>query len=226
MRFTFILPKIFFLISSSVSDNSGEKKTTKCICGIENMVTNAFPQYDFNKFPWMVALRKKVLPLTSQTFKYYTGTLVSDLFVVTVATVFDHPDDRDPELFEAKPGATKWTIPVSNGNQASMDWKPIEKIWLHPYFKSNTDSVRPSKDLSYNVALLKLRDRLKFFNYQASVIINPFFGVRPICLPTPNQTTVEHLPGKEVLKGHRMGKVKTEILSNEECMEEFSQKPR
>ena len=188
-----LLPTIVFLISSSVSDNSEEQKTTKCICGIENMVT---------------------------------GTLVSDLFVVTVASVFDHPDDRDPDLFEAKPGATKWTIPVSNGNKASMDWKPIEKIWVHPYFKSNTDSVRPSKDLSYNVALLKLRDRLKFFNYQASVIINPFFGVRPICLPTPNQTTVEQLPGKEVLKGHGMGKVKAEILSNEDCMEEFSQKPR
>ena len=92
--------------------------------------------------------------------------MVSDLFVVTAASIFnyDNPNDPDdpynldnhnPDNIEVIPGATTFT------NHLITDWKQIERIWVHPYYRRTRIEV-PSSDLSYNVALLKLKTRLDF----------------------------------------------------------------
>ena len=82
------------------------RKVGTCICGIENMAKNVndpktAPFLSGNKYPWMVAIRKKVK--NQQTYIFSTGTLVSDQFVVTTAKIVNHPADT-ADMFEAKPG--------------------------------------------------------------------------------------------------------------------------
>lgn len=98
---------IFSLVRVSVGGEMGShRKVGTCICGIENMAKNVndpktAPFLSGNKYPWMVAIRKKVK--NQQTYIFSTGTLVSDQFVVTTAKIVNHPADT-PDMFEAKPG--------------------------------------------------------------------------------------------------------------------------
>ena len=196
-----------------------------CICGIEhqNQVQPWLDSWlfvDGNKYAWMVAVRKKVDSITYHYYSYFTGTLVSDQFIVTVASAFENSDN--PDLFEAKPGATKWiTEPDSNNSPEVMGWEPIDEILIHPYYKSR-DNVKPSTELSYNVALMKMTNKVIFFKNTKYLL-----GVRPICLPTPKQTRIENLVGKEVIKGRDLVKdKKVKILDHQDCLRKIPDKRR
>ena len=88
--------------------------------------------------------------------------MVSDLFVVTAASIFDYdnPNDPSPQSLD-NPANIEVAVIFSNGEPPIMSWKKIERIWVHPYYKRTNIEV-PSSDLSYNVALLKLKKRLDF----------------------------------------------------------------
>ena len=197
---------------------SGEGKN--CTCGIVNSdeVTTLLAHQSGNKYPWFVAIRKR---LGSGEYTHYTGTLVSDLFVVTAASVFDNPQNSEQsitntELFEAKPGATLWEN--TEGLIEIMNWQPIAELWIHPYYNS-LRSVVPSEDLSYNVALLKLERRVDF--YQEGYYL---LGVRPICLPTPGHTKMEALPEKyNVLNGRNLATINAKILDKQTCQNQIPQ---
>ena len=88
--------------------------------------------------------------------------MVSDLFVVTAASIFDYdnPNDPSPQSLD-NPANIEVAVIFSNGEPPIMSWKKIERIWVHPYYKRTNIEV-PSSDLTYNVALLKLKKRLDF----------------------------------------------------------------
>ena len=130
------------------------------------------------------------------------GTLVSDQFVVTAASVFDDEDDPsvstyNADLFEAKPGAKDWEETSNN----FVRWRPIEEIWIHPYFKKE---MMEGRGLGYNVGLLKLKRKIVYLHEFGSTR----FGVRPICLPTPNETPDktkhENLVGKHAINARAL----------------------
>ena len=160
-----------------------------------------------NKYPWMVAIRRKIQD--PNVFNFYTGTLVSDQFVVTAASVVK---GYAFYMFEAKPGATRFG--PDSSTPPIMDWQLVEELWVHPYYQSDE---KPSNKLSYDVGLLKLGNKVDFFHFLGNI------GIGPICLPSPNQKrTVQDYVRKEGIKGSVSirdgGDVKPEILSNEYCL--------
>ena len=160
-----------------------------------------------NKYPWMVAIRRKIQD--PNVFNFYTGTLVSDQFVVTAASVVK---GYAFYMFEAKPGATRFG--PDSSTPPIMDWQLVEELWVHPYYQSDE---KPSNKLSYDVGLLKLGNKVDFFHFLGNI------GIGPICLPSPNQKrTVQDYARKEGIKGSVSirdgGDVKPEILSNEYCL--------
>ena len=191
MELKHLFHPIIFLVSLSEC-SSDLKNLRKCICGVKNIDTEG--QGSIQNYPWLVAIRRKVKPFTSPHYNFYTGTLVSDQFVVTAANVFDHEEEKrsidNVDLFEAKPGAKDWEETSDN----LVGWRPIEMIWIHPYFNKK---ILEGRGLAYNVALLKLKTRIIYFHDEMAK-----FGVRPICLPTPDETPdktkLENLVGKEV----------------------------
>ena len=131
--------------------------------------------------------------------RFFTGTLVSDQYVVTTANVVDN-QAYNKEQFEVRPGATSH---VPNNNDL-MAWQKVAEIRSHPFYKHRK---KPSNELSYNVGLLKLTTRVDFFHFLNGV------GVGPICLPTPKQTNKEDLRVKryrlQLMKSVQVG---TEVL--------------
>ena len=101
------------------------------------------------------------------TFEFATGTLISDLFVVTVASFYDAINDNDKERekekkesIRVKPGASVWA--KKDCCNEILQWQEIEQeIYFHPYYED--DNYKPSNDISYNVALIKLKRRLSFY---------------------------------------------------------------
>ena len=217
MDFKKILPPIIFLFGFRVCEDM-----KKCICGVANKEGGAGNQY-----PWMVAIRKKIKQRHAHKYKYYTGTLVSDQFVVTTANVFDHvydstKSDVNAKSYEAKPGAKDWGKTVIS---ETIKWQPIEDIWIHPYFNKKAFEGR---DLGYNVALMKLKSKIVFDHEWMAIK-----GVRPICLPTPGpEQTIEKYVGKVVLNGRAifsdngraMGVVDSKILDNARCLQRIPTK--
>ena len=212
---------ILFLIGSVVCE-----ELKNCICGVPKVTSNVKvtdPNFKpiGNKHPWMVAIRRKVKQSSIQ-YRHSTGTLVSDQFVVTAASVFDHESDTtksedDANLYEVKPGAEDWE---EEAKSETIKWQPIEEIWIHPYFNNKQFAGR---GLGYNVALLKLKSKLVFFHEQMAIK-----GVRPICLPTPDQTKLEDLVGKIVVNGRALASTGMEkILANADCVSQhIPTKPR
>ena len=163
----------------------------------------------------MVAIKRTVVGHPHPR-RFFTGTLVSDQYVVTTANVVDN-DAYNKEQFEVRPGATSH---VPNNNDL-MAWQRVAEIRSHPFYKHRK---KPSNELSYNVGLLKLMTRVDFFHFLNGV------GVGPICLPTPKQTNKENLQEKQVFTFKELGgndidevhgeKIQTQVLSNEKCLEE------
>ena len=169
-----------------------------------------------NRYPWLVAIKRTVDD--GNPSRFFTGTLVSDQFVVTTASVVDTLSGRyNKEQFEVRPGATAHD---PNKNDL-MAWQRVAEIRSHPFYKHRK---KPSNELSYNVGLLKLMTRVDFFHFLNGV------GVGPICLPTPKQTNKEDLREKQVFTFKELGgndiyevhgeKIQTPVKSNEKCVEE------
>ena len=101
MELKHLFHPIIFLVS--LSECSSDLR--KCICGVKNVDTEG--QGSIQNYPWLVAIRRKVKPFNSPHYNFYTGTLVSDQFVVTAANVFDHEEEKrsidNVDLFEAQP---------------------------------------------------------------------------------------------------------------------------
>ena len=112
----------------------------------------------------------------------------------------------------SKPGATKWNIPEH--------WQPVAEIMYHPFHTGGRR--RPTNKLSYNVGLIKLKNRVNYLLPDWNFLL----GVRPICLPTPHQNKIEDLYGKQVLQTIELKVSDAIILSNEECVERYPEKYR
>ena len=87
---------------------------------------------------------------------------MSDQFVVTAASVFDDEDDPsvttyNADLFEAKPGAKDWEETSNN----FVRWRPIQEIWIHPYFKNE---IMQGRGLGYNVGLCNVQSNYNMQN--------------------------------------------------------------
>ena len=188
--------------------------------------------YSANKYPWIVAIRWQSNRCTPSgytdhhcapgvfqpTYEFATGTLISDLFVVTVASFYDAINDNDKERekekkesIRVKPGASVWA--KKDCCNEILQWQEIEQeIYFHPYYKD--DNYKPSNDISYNVALIKLKRRLSFYEDGVTKL-----GVRPICLPTPGQTRMIDLPDDQtLLMGRNLGAVEAKVLIQLECI--------
>ena len=181
--------------------------------------------YSANKYPWLVAISSSVLCID----KHWTGTLVSDRFIVSSASMFKNKVDciEQPHFFSARPASPNFDIDINitpencpNCKPPISKWVDIEQIWIHPYYKRKIDNVHqlelPSDDLSYNVALFKLETRVDLYteySYKA--------GIRPICLPKPGQTTIQDIKGKSNNKGLLFGRglkmVEAEIIGDAQC---------
>ena len=164
--------------------------------------------YSANKYPWLVAISSSVLCIN----KHWTGTLVSDRFIVSSASMFKNKVDciEQPHFFSARPASPNFDIDINitpencpNCKPPISKWVDIEQIWIHPYYKRKIDNVHqlelPSDDLSYNVALFKLETRVDLYteySYKA--------GIRPICLPKPGEMTVESARHKGLLFGRNL----------------------
>ena len=180
--------------------------------------------YSVNKYPWIVAIRwqsNRCKPsgyvdnfctlIFRPSYEFATGTLISDLFVVTVASFFDKINDNEKRnRIRVKPGASVWGR--KDCCNEVMAWQEIEQeIYFHPYYKD--DNYKPSKDISYNVALIKLKRRLSFYEDGVTKL-----GARPICLPTPGQTRMIDLPDDQsLLMGRNLGAVEAKVLIQLEC---------
>ena len=177
-------------------------RACSCCCGQENSEGhngyNSNNPKAANKYPFIVAIKISYRTKydTEQHIKYNTGTLVSDLFVVTAASIFnyDNPNDPDdpynldnhnPDNIEVIPGATSYA------NHLITDWKQIERIWVHPYYRRTRIEV-PSSDLSYNVALLKLKTRLDFVSElsQTNGIRSDMLAMFHVYLPTMGSNSI------------------------------------
>ena len=167
--------------------------------------------YSVNKFPWLVAMTSSELNI------HWTGTLVSDQFIVTSASMFETKASLEltekPFLFfAARPASPDFLpdeIPLElegckpNCKPRISKFVKIERIFIHPYYLRKIDNVHqhelPSDDLSYNVALFKLETRLDFYSEYSFKA-----GIRPICLPKPGEMTVESARHKGLLFGRNL----------------------
>ena len=67
-----------------------------------------------NQHPWLVAIREKVHSTSGGwTYHFHTGTLVSDEYVVTAASIFRHTP-IDEKNFTVLLGATDYHVAISH----------------------------------------------------------------------------------------------------------------
>ena len=157
----------------------------------------------------MVAIKRTVDD--GNPTRFFTGTLVSDQFVVTTASVVDTLSGRyNKNQFKA----TTFEQPIKKMEEIK-EWQEVAEIIPHPFYKSDS---KPSTELSYNVGLLKLA---KSVEWSA--------GVGPICLPVPNRLKLEELPGQSVSVYTFQDLGKVELLgieTNKKCLESWPGKAR
>ena len=120
------------------SETLKEKENREKYCGLK-------PK-NFNNvlYPWYVGLR---LIIGSEKY-YFTGTLISNSYVVTAASTFDkdplsiwtESDWKDKQYWAALPGA--YNIPNIDeyspfGHYFTADWSDIIRIEIHPLYNSD-----------------------------------------------------------------------------------------
>ena len=201
-----------------------------CTCGIENNAEDPGdenrPPYVINKYPWMVQIH--ALAHGHGWDQYYTGTLVSDMFIVTAGSIFNKHNIESinrPEWFAARPAAPEFiTLTDPNSRPTLLGAQKIERIWVHPYYLRRINHHQylqlPSDDLSYNVALFKMKDRVDFyteFSYKA--------GIRPICLPKPGHLefwNIQNING--LLIGRSLKMIDGTAVGPNKCQDEVGSK--
>ena len=110
-----------------------------------------------------------------------TGTLVSQDYVVTAASIFDHSRItassgyktifvKDKENFAVLVAAKANNYAFSSltplETYPDYNWTPISKIQIHPHYAS--DNKEYAK-VNFDVAMLKLKVRDGFKNYMISI---------------------------------------------------------
>ena len=163
-----------------------------------------------NRYPWLVAIKRTVED--GNPPRFFTGTLVSDQYVVTTANVVDKKAVAGYNKNHFR--ATTFKQPIKKMKDIK-EWQEVAEIIPHPFYKSDS---KPSTELSYNVGLLKLA---KSVEWSA--------GVGPICLPVPNRLKLEELPGQSFYIYTFQDLVKVELLgieTNKKCLESWPRKAR
>ncbi|XP_029768996.1 complement factor B-like [Terrapene carolina triunguis] len=116
---------------------------------------------DHQRNPWHVSIK---IARPGKGLESCKGALISEYFVLTAAHCFDIDDQAH------------WiTVDVGKSSSASR----VENLWSHPQY--NIGKLRGAgipEFYDYDVALLKLKDKIKFS-----------FNARPICLPCTEGTT-------------------------------------
>nr|XP_005279664.1 complement factor B [Chrysemys picta bellii] len=115
---------------------------------------------DHQRNPWHVSIKIVRHGKGQESCK---GALISEYFVLTAAHCFDINDEAE------------WITVDVGKNSASK----VDKLWSHPQY--NIGKLRGAgipEFYDYDVALLKLKDKIKFS-----------FNARPICLPCTEGTT-------------------------------------
>ena len=106
----------------------------------------------------------------------HTGTLVSQDYVVTAASIFDHsritPSPNGFKTISVKntgnfvalvaPKVTDYEFSSLRPDQTYPDWywTPIVKIQIHPHYKSNNEEY--VNRAHFDVAMIKLKTRDDF----------------------------------------------------------------
>ena len=121
---------------SSIFDDGSEEKQREKYCGIP-------PDLHTQTYSWLVALRyTKVDSYGNVYAKYYTGTLISNRFVVTAAENFDSEDplhDVTKKLYrnwKAYPGV--FGIVDVETTEARFNHE-ISRIDIHPLYGTNAE---------------------------------------------------------------------------------------
>ena len=120
---------LIFFAERRFCESQGERTEREALCGLSPTRTGSFP--------WYVILKLEILldPGGSSTKEFYTGTLVSNRFVVTAAEIFDVESDRDePEQWKAFPGAYGFHA-AEIANLRSTDWIDVTRIEIHPLYR-------------------------------------------------------------------------------------------
>ena len=201
------------LIEYCSGETKEERQNRKKYCGL---APQKFPSF---LYPWYVGLR---VSIGSEKF-YYTGTLISNSYVVTSASNFDAANNKAQSDWEnlqnwaALPGA--FNIPDIKmyspfGHYYIADWSEIIRKEIHPLYNSN--------DHRYNVAVVQLKNKLKF---------GPESRYNPICFPHCDHVCktrtglIEHdLVGKTVVVSRSTFEHSLEIIPNKKCQELISDK--
>ena len=213
VKSSFLFALVLILIEYCSGETKEERQNREKYCGLASV---KFPSF---LYPWYVGLR---VSIGSEKF-YYTGTLISNSYVVTSAANFDADHDKPQSDWEnlqnwaALPGA--FNIPDIKmyspfGHYYIADWSEIIRKEIHPLYNSN--------DYRYNVAVVQLKNKLEF---------GPESRYNPICLPQCDHVCktrtgqIEHdLVGKAVVVSRGTFEHSLEIIPNKKCQEQISNK--
>ena len=91
------------------------------------------PPNDWKTHPWFVALRYRA---DNSQKTYFTGTLISNLHIVTAAEIFHDRSRRDETKWLALPGAHKkgYQNLIDTWNQLGTTWIAITSIAVNPLY--------------------------------------------------------------------------------------------
>ena len=217
----------FLLIKCCDGETMKEKQNREKYCGLPHEL---FTKKDGTSipFPWYVGLR---VTIGSEKF-YYTGTLISNRYVVTSAANFDADHDKpqsdweNVENWAAVLGA--YNIPgfaqgygyspdtENMGLYYVADWSEISRFEIHPLYNSILGAF------NYNVAVVQLKKKLEF---------GPDSRYYPICLPrcdhlcrTNSGWLEQDLVGSSVVVSRGTYEQNLKIITKTECQKIISDK--
>ena len=132
MKSCFIFTVVIFLIDKGFCESEEEREERERYCGIPH-------DLDAQTYSWLVALKFQAGdPGGSQVTVYYTGTLISNRYVVTAAENFDAEETafesewQNERYWAALPGVFRID---DIANYQSSDWIDINRIEIHPLYK-------------------------------------------------------------------------------------------
>ena len=216
----------FLLIKYCDGETMKEKQNREKYCGLPH---EKFTQKNGKSipFPWYVGLR---VTIGSEKF-YYTGTLISNRYVVTSAAVFEANQGKSQSDWENVenwaallgayniPGLLDYGYrpdPLNLGHYYVADWSEISRFEIHPLYNSILGAF------NYNVAVVQLKKKLEF---------GPDSRYNPICLPrcdhlcrTDSGWLEQDLVGSSVVVSRGTFEQNLEIITNAKCQKLISDK--